>query len=198
MELKESIDSHFEKFNDRLSVVENNVRLIQDEWSEFKNSKSTCDAKYDMNDIVAEIEERKLRSSNVMLFNICESTASELATKIQTDLDQVTSILGTFPPPKKVVRIGTPKPNITRPLKIRFDNKVIVKEVLRTNRNNDNRQFHFHPDLTNMQREINNTVRKEYKDRLARGESDITFKYKNNQPYITKKIDPPVYERSKK
>ena len=140
--------------------------------------------------VVLEIEERKLRSANVLLFNIAESTASSIAQKIEDDLKQVASILaplGSFPKPNKVIRLGNSKPNVVRPLKIIYDNEASVKDVLRSNKINPNRKYHFRPDLTKLQRDYNNKVRDEFHDRLSKGESDVALKYKDNLLHITKK-----------
>ncbi|KAJ3647224.1 hypothetical protein Zmor_024754 [Zophobas morio] len=186
LELKQAIDDNFKVISDRLLVAENDIRLIKSERAELKKSTVKVDNKGDLNDIISELEERNLRNSNVLVFSIPESKASELVNKIHDDIPKVTSILvplGSFPESKKVSRIGLAKPSAVRPLKIVFENKDIVKDILRSNKNNSNRNYHFRPDLTKRQRDFNNEVRKEFKDRVAKGETDIMSRYKNNQKY---------------
>ncbi|KAJ3639666.1 hypothetical protein Zmor_003010 [Zophobas morio] len=190
-ELQQSMDDHFRQLNDRIATVENNVKIIQDEWAEFKNNNNNSveNSEINLNNVVSEIEERKQRSCNVMLFNIPESTAAELAGRVAEDLQKVMSILtplGTFPQPNKMIRLGSKKPNVKRPLKIIYDSETAAREILRSNKSNPNREYHFRPDLTVLQRDYNNRVRKEYLDRTANGESDIVLKYKNNCPFIAK------------
>jgi len=94
--------------------------------------------------------------------------------------------LGTFPNPKKIIRVGLPRDNYDRPLKIVYENEKDANEVLRSNKNNNNRLHHFRPDLTNKQREHIKNVKIELKDRTSQGELNLTLRYKNNTPYITK------------
>ncbi|KAJ3665122.1 hypothetical protein Zmor_000635 [Zophobas morio] len=190
LEIKQTIEDNFKIIKDRLSAVEENVRLIQDEWTEFKKSNVKMDNPLDFNTVVSEIEERKSRSTNVLLFNISESISSNSEEKFQDDLLQVNSILaplGSFPQPKKIIRVGMPKPNVVRPLKIVYENDDIAKDVLRSNKNNNNRNHHFRPDLTKIQRDYNNSIRKEFKDKVAQGNTNVMLRYKNNMPYIVEK-----------
>ena len=45
----ERIHSNFKNIIDRLKIVENNVRVIQEEWTEFKRSNSNLDNISDFN-----------------------------------------------------------------------------------------------------------------------------------------------------
>ena len=101
LELKQAIDDNFKMISDRLLVTENDIRLIKSEWAELKKSTVKVDNKGDLNDIISELEERNLRNSNVLLFNIPESKASELANKIHDDIQKVTSVLVHFRNPRK-------------------------------------------------------------------------------------------------
>ncbi|KAJ3643906.1 hypothetical protein Zmor_026588 [Zophobas morio] len=187
-QLQQSMDDHFKRLNDRISTVENNVKVIQEEWDDFKKSSASFDLK--LNDVVSEIEERKQRSCNVMLFNIPESSATDIAHKVAEDLSQVLNILsplGTYPQPNKIIRLGVKKPDTNRPLKIIYDSEITANNILKSNKLNNNRDHHFKPDLTLMQRQYNNRIRKEFNNRVANGETDITLKYKNNTPCIEKK-----------
>ncbi|KAJ3655632.1 hypothetical protein Zmor_014753 [Zophobas morio] len=192
-DLKQYIDNSLKSINDRLITVENKVSLIQEEWAAFKTSHPVSNINHcdlDFNSIAAEIEDRKLRSSNVLLSNVPESTASSVAQKIEDDLQQISTILsplGSFPNPKKVVRIGSFRPNSARPLKIVCESEIDAKNILRSNKANSNRNNHFRPDLTRFQRDFNNNVRDEFKKRLSNGEADIDLQYKNNQAFIVKK-----------
>ena len=140
--------------------------------------------------IISEMDDRKRCSSNVLIYNIPESAASSIQQKIDDDINRVMDILsplGSFPKPKKVIRIGSYKPDSIRPLKIVCNNEDVAKEILRSNKNNSNRNNHFRPDLTRVQRDFNKSVLNDFRDRLSKGESDLTVKYKNNLAYITSK-----------
>ncbi|KAJ3659878.1 hypothetical protein Zmor_011541 [Zophobas morio] len=141
-DIKQTIENHFKAINDRLTTVEDNVRLIQEEWAAFKTSNTMPNNNSsDLSVIVAEIEERKRRSSNVLLFNLPESSSTSIAQMVADDLQQVMSILsplGFFSHPQKVIRIGPPKSNTVRPLRIVCENENMAKDILRSNKNNPN------------------------------------------------------------
>ena len=139
---------------------------------------------------MSELAERNDRSKNVLLFNIPESSAHSIDDKVRDDLNHVCSVLdplGSFPQPKKIVRLGLPKPNVIRPLKIIYENSEEAKNILRSNKNNTNKQFHFHADLTKLQRESNSLIIKEFKEKISKGDNKITLRYKNNMAFISKK-----------
>ncbi|XP_063932652.1 uncharacterized protein LOC135144560 [Zophobas morio] len=69
-----------------------------------------------------------------------------------------------FPQPKKIIRVGMPKPSVVRPLKIVYENDDIAKD-----------------------RDYNNSIRKEFKDKVAQGNTNVMLRYKNNMPYIVEK-----------
>lgn len=194
-DLKKSINDHFTSLNNRISAVENHVANIQSEWEEFKRSTSQVNVtpiNYNYNDVITEIEERKKRSSNVVLYNIPESTATNISQKVNDDLNHVMEILssfGTFEQPKKVIRIGGARPNYVRPIKIIYKCEDDAKKVLRTNKENKNRNHHFKPDLTTIQRDYNKAILEEFKAKTSDPNHGLTLKYKNNTPYIANLVN---------
>ncbi|KAJ3655653.1 hypothetical protein Zmor_014806 [Zophobas morio] len=190
-EIKRSIDNHLETILTRLTVVESNVSSSQVEIDKLKKCQlDSASSIRDLNNVVAEIEERNTRSLNVLLFNISESAATSYTQKINDDLQHVMTILsplGSFSPPIKVIRIGTYRPNYSRLLRLTYESMEVARSILRSNKGNPNKRQHFKPDLTKAQREYNNAVYSEFKDRISKGEADIMIKYRNNQPFIMKK-----------
>ena len=88
--------------------------------------------------------------------------------------------LGSFPQPRKILRLGSPKPNATRPLNLIFENNEEAQSVLRSNKVNRNKLRQFRPDQTKLQRESNAAVFKEFNDRKSKGEDNIALSFKNN------------------
>ena len=139
---------------------------------------------------MSEINERTERSKSVLLFNIPESMARSVEDRVGDDLNQVMAILnplGSSSQPKKVFRLGSSKPNVVRPLKIVYNNKDEAMSILRSNKSNTNRKFHFRADLTKLQRETNAAVIQEFNDRKSRGENEIVLTYRDNLAQIMHK-----------
>ena len=74
------IDDYFGKLDNRVSAVENDVKLLRNELDTFKNS-GTCN----VDSVIEEIEDRKQRASNILLFNIKESSATNVAERVADD-----------------------------------------------------------------------------------------------------------------
>ncbi|KAJ3662107.1 hypothetical protein Zmor_006466 [Zophobas morio] len=182
------IDEKFQLLNNRISVIENNVQNLESEFNRCINSAPKAVASITINDVVCELNDRKERSNNILIFNVPESKESKVEDRVKSDLSFINSILeplGTFPTAKKIFRLGFPKPNVVRPLKLVFENKEEAKCILRSNKNNPSKINHFHADLTKIQRESNATTIKEFKDRKSKGESNITLNYKDNIAHIS-------------
>ncbi|KAJ3649987.1 hypothetical protein Zmor_021700 [Zophobas morio] len=163
------MDEHFIQIDNRVTAVENDIKLLKDEIAHVRNMGEASTNSYCVDDMLEEIEERNERACNVLLFNIPESLESTSNDKINDDLKVIEDIvtpLETFPKPKK--SLGWEFLRLT-PLKID------AREMLRSNKSNNNRYRHFHPDLTTKQREHTNIVKKELKDRAAKGESKLFF-----------------------
>lgn len=78
--------------------------------------------------VIGELEERKKRSRNVILFGIQESTAVDVDARKNHDMDLVSKSLSSLPEqvkPINVIRLGKQQPNATRPrpIKLIFANK---------------------------------------------------------------------------
>ena len=189
LELFKKMDEHFIQIDNRVTAVENDIKLLKDEIAHVRNMGEASTNSNCVDDMLEEIEERKERACNVLLFNIPESLASTSNDKINDDLKVIEDILtplGTFPKPKKIFRLGISKANHNRPLKIVYENENDAREILRSNKSNNNRYRHFRPDLTTKQREHINIVKKELKDRAAKGESNLILRYRHSTPYIIK------------
>ena len=85
--------------------------------------------------------------------------------------------LDLFLNPKKIFRLGASKPNFARPLKIVCKSGEEAKSVPRSNKSNTNKQLHFRPDLTKLQRKSNAAVIKEFKGRKPRDVNEISLSY---------------------
>ena len=113
------------------------------------------------------------------VINIPESSAVAVTQKVTDDLNQVMKILtplGTCPQPEKIIRLGTYKHGVNRPLKIIYQSEATLKDILKTNKLNVNRDHNVFPDLTKAQREHNKRIRNEFNERVDNGEENLTLK----------------------
>ncbi|KAJ3649865.1 hypothetical protein Zmor_021583 [Zophobas morio] len=137
LELFKKMDEHFIQINNRVTAVENDIKLLKNEIVHVRNMGEASTNSNCVDDMLEEIEERKERACNVLLLNIPESLASTSNDKINDDLKVIEDILpalGTFPKQKKIFRLGISKANHNHPLKIVYENENDAREILRSNK----------------------------------------------------------------
>ncbi|KAG5879394.1 hypothetical protein JTB14_016739 [Gonioctena quinquepunctata] len=132
---------------------------------------------------IMQYNERKQRESNLMVYNIPESTESEDLTKIKETFAQFHDVVI-----KKVFRLGKQvNGRRPRPIKEAMDNPSAALEILRNKNKLPLDQVKVGPDLTIKQREHPNELRRDLLQRTEKGEQDLTIKYVNGVPMIVKK-----------
>lgn len=149
--------------------------------------------------ILGELAERKKRSANVIMFGVGKSqqqtgdASRDKVVCVEHDKKQVQQALADIPdsePPVAMIRLGKPNQGSSpRPLKVIFASKKTAVNVLKNNKKIQS-GISAKNDLTPYQREYLKNLREELKQRVDRGESDLTIKYVNNIPKIisTKKL----------
>lgn len=144
--------------------------------------------------VTVEAVERINRSRNIIIKGAPEATGTAEARK-SADFEKVVEILSVIDSvdaPLSVNRLGR---NVNgdrpRPLKVVFDNQSAARHVLRNKQkllnNNTTKNFKISDDKTPSQIEYLNSVREELQERLNGGESNLTIKYINGLPEITKR-----------
>lgn len=139
---------------------------------------------------VNELEERRDRAKNVIIMNVPESISKNQEQKLKHDYNEVASIISAFEGINtekiSVVRLGKEEENRTRPIKVslRYPNEANL--IIQNNRllKNGVRVKH---DLTFAQRQQLRSLWNEVEERHAEGEDDLTVKFFNGLPKITKK-----------
>lgn len=140
-------------------------------------------------DLLTEIEERKLRARNVILFNVPESTSELTSINISDDVNKVTSALKNIdisfnPHDIKIFRLGMKKvANRCRPIKLEFKEEHSVRTILINNKKFKD-GIKARNDQTSQQRKHLMILRDELESRKTNGESNLTIKYINNLPKI--------------
>ena len=108
LELVKMIDDKFQQINDRISVMESNVRKLQIEVNHINSALPKTEISTNVNEVVNEINDRVERSKNVLIFNVPESTERMAEDRVKSDLNHISSILdplGSFPQPRKILRL---------------------------------------------------------------------------------------------
>lgn len=138
---------------------------------------------------ISELEERREKSKNIILFNIPESTASTQSQKLKDDVTLVTTALQKFETVRAdkvaVSRLGREMVDKTRPVKVIFSDVEEAKVVLRNNRLLGD-GVRARADMTLKQRDQLKTLWKEIEDRREKGEEDLTVRFFESVPRIVK------------
>ncbi|KAJ3654677.1 hypothetical protein Zmor_013851 [Zophobas morio] len=140
-------------------------------------------------EIINECVERQTRSFNIIVFNLPESSEPSLSDRKQDDQDKFLnfyeeenrenlSIKGS-------VRLGKFETRKIRPLKVTFDSTDQVLLALRKHKRTTG--IYFNRDLTPMQQNLSYKIRKEFRERIDNGDSNIKMVYNNGIPKIVTK-----------
>lgn len=136
-------------------------------------------------EVFQEIEDRKRREKNVMVYNISESTEENVEARIQFDTQQVSNlfigILGDEAP-VKVIRVGK-KGNKPRPIRVIFANESVVTKILKNRNKISPAAIKVGPDRTFQQRAHFKELKKQLEERNDRGEN-LVIKYIKGIPKI--------------
>lgn len=178
----------------RIDWLETEIVELKDSIKELKTGKTQINIAEDTSrnivtdqDMFVEIQERSVRSKNIMLFGVMESHSKIVSERIDHDKGKILEILNKLETPTdcdfKVVRVGkvTNKP---RPMKIIFSDSSIAVKCLKFKYKLKSTDFQIKPDLTLMQRNHLNKLYKEVEHRKSNGEGNIGVRYKNGYPYI--------------
>uniref|UniRef100_A0A6P7G2P0 Uncharacterized protein LOC114333208 n=1 Tax=Diabrotica virgifera virgifera TaxID=50390 RepID=A0A6P7G2P0_DIAVI len=137
-----------------------------------------------------EINDRIVKSNNIMLFNVPELNSENIEDRIKQDRAKVEEIMKQMRKDEaledlvKVVRVGRNTGSKSRPLRAIFSNNGVVKDILRNKKRLQNSTIKINSNQTNMQRGMFSKAFKELKDRQNKGEKDIAIKYRNGVPKI--------------
>lgn len=152
---------------------------IQASQSQIDSPISNCE------DFIREMDDRRLRSINLMVYNIPESQKNSIPDKIKEDSNIMKNIFNGLlgeSQIKKVLRIGKNgvKP---RPIKLITDSRDTVLHLLRNRNKLSYDGIRISADLTINQRTHLKQLQSEVRDRNQNGEN-LTIKYIHGNPKI--------------
>lgn len=151
---------------------------------------SAANSPYYFEEMMAELEDRRRRAPNIMVYDFKEPDASiPNILAIEEDLKSFKAKLNELSPElvglvQRLARIGVREPGKCRPLKVTFESPSSATKFLVTNRAKTPPLFSASSDKTPKQREYLNQLRAKLKHRTDAGEENLTIKYVNFQPQI--------------
>lgn len=161
------------------------IKIVSELQQEITKLKSSITLSNSNEDILNEMAERQKRATNIIIFNLPESSVPD------HDYNEVSNIFKdiTKEPVEiiKTTRIGKKNKNGARSLKITLQNAQSALNIIRNRTKLKDKNIFINADLTPNQRMHFNNTRDELKRRLANGEKDLTIKYIQGVPKIIQK-----------
>ncbi|KAJ2952171.1 hypothetical protein O0L34_g4450 [Tuta absoluta] len=144
---------------------------------------------------IQEISERANRSTNIIMYDLPESTSDIAEDRKTHDIAECTKVITKITNKAdctriKAFRLGAPKSDAgaaPRPLKVIMNSKNEALDILR-NKHKLQKPSSIAADLTPMQREYLKYLREELEKRKSEGEKDLTIKYVQGRPTIVNQI----------
>lgn len=172
---------------DLVGELKNEICDLRKEIAEMR-SNATRGLNLDM--VIDELNERKRRSSNILMFGVPESDSDNVDQRKKHDTSEVEKALAALPQaerPLTVIRLGKPQPGATtaRPLKLVMAGKPKAINILK-NKSKLPSHIKVKCDQTPYQRDQLKKLREELSVRNDNGEKDFTIKYINGCPRIVK------------
>lgn len=177
----DTLQSRFDKFIKDQTINQSN-----------SNTNTVMDISINYDSFLSEIEDRKQRAKNIMVYNIPEQSGGNDLNKADSDKEVTKEIIATVSEVskiKKVIRVGKTgeKP---RPLKVILDNPQTALLVLRNKSKISHPSAKISADLTLNQRNHLKKLRNQLEKRISDGEANLTIKYVRGVPKIVDKVNP--------
>ncbi|CAB3246280.1 unnamed protein product [Arctia plantaginis] len=172
------------------TITENSqkkINLLEADVNKLKTSPPIASAAQGLQphityeEMVNELQERKLRSKNIIIHGIVESTIKLAAERQEYDKKETSKItkqiFADCPQSEKTFRLGKYKPGHTRAVKVCFNSSDIPKIILRNKNNHDLANIKIYADQTLIQRKYLQTLIDELHKRNSNGEINLRIKY---------------------
>lgn len=191
-----SINSKINALEPRIVTSENRITDLEQDLQALKNSKVSSNPE----EIIGEINERSRRATNVILFNLKESSSKDIRVKQEHDKHLVTKIVSTMNSQidindAKSYRLGKPSKDKVRPLRLILKSIDETKQFIQGFSKEEVERVDpslagvsVSRDKTIQERDYLNHLRNELKIRSENGEADLTIKYISGVPAIVKSV----------
>lgn len=189
------------KLTNLTTVTENTGKKVMLLEADIKNLKSMSalphvqmPATYE--EIVSEIQERKIRAKNIVVAGIPEpknKSAKERQEYDKAEILKITNLVyDDCPEPEKIMRLGKYKAEFTRTIKVSFSSEEIAKAILRNRNKLGVEKIKLYSDQTPNQQKYIQTLKKELQKRTANGEVNLSIKYIKGIPKIISAAEHPL------
>lgn len=184
----------------------NVFNLVESLRNDFENLKKMCTDKFKespisnskpeaMENVIGEMNERAKRASNILIFNIPETTHDDRVKHDEEEVDKLLNLViqsnhipATNLPSFKAFRLGKPTPQKIRPLKVVFSSPSIALNILSQKKFvNLPNSISISSDRTQSQRDYMQHLRSELEER-QKTEDNLIIKYINSVPKIVKNL----------
>lgn len=143
-------------------------------------------------EICAELEDRRRRATNIMVYKFPEPTGSNAREEMENDLIKLKEVMNALSPDlgvsvQRVMRIGSRVPEAPRPMKIVFDSPSSAMKALVANRSSRPPLLNASSDRTPKQRDHLKSLRATLEEMVKNGDTSHTIKYEHGIPKIVPK-----------
>lgn len=177
-------------------TLKRDIDSLKAKISNIEENNSSTSPSIITSQVLQELFERERCSSNVIAYGVLESTSLPVDERILHDESMIINILlpiGNYLPSSiKLTRIGKPRPDSKRPLKIICTNKEEANSLLyqynELKRSGTQFQngFKLVKDKTKLERQLLRTCHNDLSSRTAQGESNLRIHYINGVPSVVK------------
>lgn len=196
-DLKEELSAlreEFVTFEPRLKATEDRLDAIEEKLSSGHNGALLSS---NPEEVLRELNDRANRARNLMFYNLPEHSGINVKTRVAHDKELIVKLIQSVAPNLiqlgdiKLVRVGKPNKNKSRPLKVIFqsdaDAQVLIKHFSQDTAIKTDRTFAgvtVSRDRTPGERDYLKKLRSELEMRNENGERGLTIKYRNGIPTI--------------
>lgn len=183
------------EFNKSLSILENRLDIQDAKIIELETKIATLESSKNVNrnptvdkeDLFTEIEERRIRSKNIIVYGLAnESEECDDLLLINDIFKQISD----FPMAVSTRKIGVSRGNGTIPVKVTFQNDTDSRYILKFKNKLGKFKISVKNDLTPEQQRYLKNLSQELNNRIERGEKNLTIKYIKGNPKIVMKNAP--------
>lgn len=167
----------------RIETLESNIQ-------EFKQSAlvGSVSIPCKSEDIIAEINDRTIRSKNIIIMGMPEPNSTNLRENSEQDKIEVNKLLkildSNCPEPAKIIRLGKPFGDKNRPIKVCFASQSTAIFILRNKTKLKNLSVRIYPYQTPQQQSYFKNLKEELERRKANGEVTLSIRYVKGIPKI--------------
>lgn len=197
----ENLISEYHTIRNEIENMRQQNSSIQEKISQLNSDINTCKSicttspvnppPLTYENITLEVQDRCHRQKNIIIAGVLELNDINTNNRREHDKQQVIKIIKSIsencPMPKTIFRLGKFVPGKNRSLKVCFETQDTASYILR-NRKLKDTNIRIYWDQTPAQQKYLQSLKTELAQRQQSGETNLTIKYSNGIPKITKTI----------